>query len=212
MSIIVAEKPKHKRDPISEGQHIARMYLLCDVGTHYSERYDKSQHKLILGWEVPGERAQFTRDDGTEIDLPRAKYGWYTASLGPKANLRKLLDQMRGKKFAPEELVGFEMKAVLGVPSLVQILHEAKEDGGIKDVLSAAMPLPKGMEAPAQENEFVWYDFDEHGLDIPENVYDWIADEIKSSDEYKALLGNGASAVADEPAPDFSEPDENLPF
>jgi len=211
MSIIVAEKPKHKHEPISEGQHAARIYLLCDIGTHYSERYDKSQHKLIVSLEVPGERTQFTRDDGTEVDMPRAKHVWYTASLDTKANLRKFLDSIRGKKFTQDELNGFEMKAVLGAPALIQILHETKEDGGVKDVIAAAMPLPKGMPAPPQENEFVWYDFDEHGLDIPENVYDWIADEIKSSDEYKALL-DGPDAANGEPAPDFADPDESLPF
>jgi hypothetical protein len=119
---------------------------------------------------------------------------WLTLSLGEKAKLRWLLESWRGKPFTEDELVGFDVEKLIGVPAYVQIIHRPKKTTGEpKAEVKAIMQLPKGMEKLAVTPTFTK-----------------VADRVK---------GNGTAPVQqNQPAPPppdeqpFEDEEDDLPF
>lgn len=123
MSMILKEKTTNY-EPIEEGTYPAVCVGLYDIGYQYSEKYDKSQRKVIIAWEIMDDDI----GDETEGETKhRTISATYTFSFDPKATLRKVLKRWRGREFTEEELDGFDLKNVLGVSCQVQILHSKKE-------------------------------------------------------------------------------------
>lgn len=79
----------------------------------------------------------------------------YKVSLHEKANLRKSLESWRGRRFNEQELAGFDVEKVVGVPAYLNIVHEAKPDGRVFANIAAIMPLPKGFPAVTPDPTFV---------------------------------------------------------
>ena len=213
MPLIAQETSGKTFDPIPEGVHIATCYAVVDLGTHTDEFKGRTidRHEILLGWEVPAERIELERD-GQMVDLPRAISRRFTLSLSEKSNLRPFLQSWRGKAFTAAELEGFDVAKLLGAPCQLQVLHKTGNNGKTYANVTAIMPLPKGTVAPEYENNHQFYAIPDNGLDIPENIPDWMCDVIRESHEWAELAGNGAATVADA-APDFTDADdESLPF
>jgi hypothetical protein len=168
-------------EPIPEDLHLAVCYGIWDLGTQYSERWQKSVHKVVIVWELPGCRGEFERD-GNKVSLPRTISKRYRVSLHKKADLRKDLESWRGKKFTEEELKGFDLKKLLAVPCQIQVLH-SKEGDKIYSNISTITKAPGGTKIKP-ENPLVFFSFEE-GLDIPKETPKWIVDLIQNAKEYK---------------------------
>ena len=52
MAMILSENQKSDYKPIDEGTYVAVCCHLIDIGDHYSEQYDKSQHKCLVNFEL----------------------------------------------------------------------------------------------------------------------------------------------------------------
>jgi hypothetical protein len=63
-----------------EGTHVARCVQMIDLGTQWSEAYQKASHKVLIGWELPNE----PNGDGGPVIVFRR----YTVSLHEKAAMR----------------------------------------------------------------------------------------------------------------------------
>jgi hypothetical protein len=192
MSIIVKEQSQRpKQPPIPAGMHVATCYYVVDVGTHHFtwKGEEKSTRKVYIGFEVPGERMTIPAKDGEpEKNLPRAISQDYTISLDKKSNLRKVLDSWRGKAFTPEELKGFDLKNILGVPCMLNL---AFSECGKYTNINGVVPMMAGIPAKDQENPSLMFSVDdmETGADSewPENMPNWLREKVKESDEFKAL-------------------------
>ena len=103
MGLMAKDKGGGDFTPIPEDLHLAVCYGIWDLGTQFSEKWEKSIHKVVIVWEIPGCRGEFERD-GHIKDLPRAISKRFTLSLHKKSDLRKDLESWRGKKFTDEEL------------------------------------------------------------------------------------------------------------
>lgn len=183
MGIMAKESGGGGYEPVEEGMHQAVCYGVYDLGTQFNERYNNSQHKVLLCWEFPEIRVAFEKD-GKEFDLPKAIYKEYTLSLGEKANLRKDLQTWRGKSFTKEELLGFDITKLLGVNCLIQVVHN--ESGGkVYANISTIVPVPQ-KQWVNPENEPRYYSIEE-GMDLPENTPKWIQDKILNSQEFKSM-------------------------
>lgn len=80
--------------------------------------------------------------------------GKWTLSINQKASLRKFLVPWRGRDFTPEEEKAFDVEKLIGVPCLLQVLHNVGEDGQTYANISSVLPLQKGgkpMKVPS------WY-------------------------------------------------------
>lgn len=164
MSLTVSEGATGTYTPPVAGTFTARCIGLIDLGTQAStfEGETKHAHKLLVQFELtdPDNR----RDDGSAHIVSKR----FTASLHPKAALRGFLEAWRGRPFTPQELAGFHLKALLGLPCLLSLVHATKGDRTYCNI-AGAMKLPKGMPAPAGELELTHFD-----LSAP----DWVQFEL----------------------------------
>jgi hypothetical protein len=221
MGLIAKETSDVDRKLIEAGVHIGTCYMVVDIGTHHNEEFNKDAHKVVLGWEIPEQRADFTVD-GERKNLPLVITKTFTVSLHKKAGLRLLLEAWRGKAFTEEELAGFDLKNVLGKSCQLQVLHKAGSTGQVYANLGSVMPLPKGMKAPDQETPSQWYSLSED-VDIPANIPNWLVEKIKASKEWhkshhpcEQEVGTAAGTAAGKVATAFDgktvEPTDELPF
>lgn len=179
MSLIIKGSPKIELVP--EGTYVGRCVQIIDLGTQPNEKYGNSSQKVMIRWELPQE----TYTDSEGADVPRLINGTYTASLNEKANLRKMLEGWRSKKFTDEELEEFNLGKLIGLPCMLTVVHAVASNGNKYANISAVAALPKGMEAPPQVNESIIFDIDKPE-DEPklEVLPDFIQNIIQNSFEY----------------------------
>jgi len=199
-------------DPLSQGLHHAICYAVYDLGTQYQERFDKHIRKVLIAWEIPGERSDIEKD-GREVSLPRAISKQYTNSLHEKAQLRKDLESWRGKAFTEIELEGFDLTKLLGANCMIQVIHKKKDDKVYANVANI-VSLPKGVDKRNPENELKYFSFEEEGANIPEATPEWIATIIKASTEWGYLTGERPLPEEAPPVDDGIGPvdDSDIPF
>lgn len=190
--------------PVPEGTYIGRCVQVIDLGTQYSKTYNKSQPKVMIRWELPQE----TYTDAQGCEQPRIINQQFTKSLNEKAGLRKMLEGWRSKKFSNEELAGFDLAVLVGLPCMITVVHSIGANGSTYANISAVAALPKGMEAPPQINESVVYDIDNpEDEDKFDSFPDFIQKLIMNSQE--------KDETADLPSIgdlDCNSSDDDLPF
>lgn len=188
MGLIVKNEQK-PREVIPAGVHHAVCYGLYDIGTHYNERYNKSDRKCIILWEFPAIRMEYTKD-GVTKDLPKVISKKYTVSLNEKATLRKDLQSWRGKVFSDQELAGFDLKNILGVNCMLQIIHNASSDGQqTYSNIATVLPLYGGIPSVVPETPIQFFSLEESET-VPEYTPKWIAELIGKCKELNEYVGH----------------------
>jgi len=196
--------------PIDAGMHHAVCIGIYDLGTHWNERFNNQAHKVLIMWELPDERIEVEKD-GNKLNLPKAISKQYTLSLHEKSNLRKDLETWRGKQFTQKELDGFDLKNLLGVNCMLQIIHREKNDKTYANVASI-VPLMKNMAKKKPENNLKFFSFEDGGS-LPENTAEWIEKLIMQSNEMtgEGDGGNNNFDPGDE-RPPLSAYEDDIPF
>ncbi len=202
----IAKETSAPRDPIPEGMYHAICYAVIDLGTQPpmpNSLYKKTDRKVMFCFEFPEERS-------TDGQYPRAATKEFTLSLHEKAGLRKFLVAWRGKQFTADELKGFDLKNVLGVNAMINIVHN---DRGYETIASCT-PLMKGMPKRQPENDVTLYDIED--AVIPATVPEWVRKKIAVSEEMRGAQANDRGDER-EPAPPPSDraryaDDDDIPF
>lgn len=205
MSLIIKSSGGSK--PLEPGTYTAVCYGLIDIGRQYSEQFGSSSPKVVIMWEIPDEKITI---DGEEKS--RVVSATYTMSLNEKANLRKVLAAWRGKDFTAEELKGFNLSSILGVPCLLNI---ARRESTGKTFVAGVMQPPKGTKKPKATMAPILFDLDNDPLEKIETLPAWIQDSIKKSETYKdrlAGVGHGEEGPAVEPVMEELLDESDLPF
>ena|SRR5579875_897876 len=206
MAIIARETQGKEFKKVPPGAHFAICTMVVDCGLQ--EGFNgKPQHKVYLRWEVPDERVEYEKD-GQLIEGPCSIGAMYTLSLSEKANLRKMLENWRGKAFTPEELKGFDICAVLGKCCQIMVTH-AESGGKSYANVTGVMGLSKDQLARAKtarpENECLAYSIEEHDQKVFEKLPNWLKEKIKNRLE-----------APTEPVPSTAEAkedfDDDIPF
>ena len=146
---------------ISPGVYQAVCQGVIDLGTHYSERFKKDSHNVLISWELPDEVYTYEGEERPAM-ISRS----YTLSLHDRAQLRKDLEVWLGRSLTKEELAdGYELKQLLGKNCMLQISNEernGREFAGIK----AIMGLGKGMSPRELTRHPAYFSFEGiHGID-----------------------------------------------
>jgi hypothetical protein len=204
---LIAKQSGPQIEPVPSGSFAGRCVAVYDIGTHRDEKFDKSVRKCVISWEIP-EVTMATKDGET---MPRFISNTYSVSLHEKANLRKTLEAWRGKKFTEEELQGFDLQKLLGVPCLLQVVHQTKA-GKTYANIGAIMSLPKGMACPPQVHPSVTYSMEEGVPEIPATFPKWITLLIMQSEEYKAEKIGDELPPANQPDAADAAGTDDLPF
>lgn len=200
MSLIVNEGASSNIPLLPEDVYPAVCCMLVDLGEQYSEKFGNTAHKVLISWELPGEKL----DNGETRRLSNT----YTASLNSKGNLRKDLISWRGRDFTVEELKKFDLRNIVGAPCMLSVIHKVGQDGNKRAVIGGIMKLPKGMTVPALSNGYTIFDLDEPDAeakmaDLPE----WIQTRIQESETWKEMQSAGLEREAiqsEDKAPDAS--------
>ena len=119
--------------PAPEGLWPAVCVDVVDLGV-LKQEYNgqaKQVHKCRLVWEI-----NQLMEDGRRFIVGKR----YTVSLHEKSGLYKDLKGWRGKAFTPDELKGFDVEKVIGVPCRLLIVHEEKDGttyGNVTQIMKA---------------------------------------------------------------------------
>lgn len=177
-----------------QGVHVARCFKMIDLGTQETEfqGQKKSQHKVMLGWELLGEDRM---EDGKPFSVAKR----YTVSLHEKAQLRKDLEAWRCKQFTPEEEALFDLTKVIGAYCMLNIVHETGKNGNEFANIASIMPLPKGMPKPDGINQIVVFDLDSPDMELFNGFSDKLKATIQAAPEWNQRTDkNGFPAEAGE--------------
>lgn len=174
---------------VPAGVFAARCFSVIDLGTQVVEFQGdvKHQRKVQLSWELYGE------DDAgeplvTEGNEPMSISKRYTLSLSEKSKLRPDLEAWRGKPFTEEELKGFDLHNLLGVPCFLNITHTEKNNKTYANVASIT-PLPKQMREsiPSQNNKNRIYTITDGKNDVYQSLYDKLRETIDKAVEWQGV-------------------------
>ena len=182
MSLTVNEGSTASYTPPEAGTFPARCVKLIDLGSQAAtyEGETKIARKILIGFEItdPDNR----RDDGSPHIVTRR----FSASLHPKAALRKFLEAWRGKPFSAAELAAFDLKVLLGQPCLLGIVHSEKGDRVYAN-LSSCMKLPKGFAADPGSEPLVHFDLDAPDWQVFAALSPRLAEQIAAAPEFARL-------------------------
>lgn len=222
MALVAKDPGGNGYDPVEAGVFQAVCYGIYDLGTQYSERWNKSAHRVLIAWEIPEQRIEVEKD-GKKLNLPRAISKEYTLSLHAKAGLKKDLESWRGRTFTKEELAGFDLANILKANCMIQVLHTTRDEKTYANV-AGIMPLMKGAQRKDPETKPVIFDLSAGGM-IPEGTPKWVAEKIMNAKEWtgeglQAKSGNGDDSTmpdwmkdAASQSPAYPEPpEEDIPF
>lgn len=180
MPLAIPEESSSNYEKCPEGNHVAVCCSIVDLGTQFSEKYEKSQRKILIEWEISGE----SKEDGTPFYIDQI----YTFSMNEKAALRRDLESWRGVKFSKEDFGRFELSNVLGVGCMLNVVHAESGDKVYANIASIAR-LPKGVGAPplVAKRRCLSLEPGEFDSDQMAGLRDRILEKIKESPEFQRL-------------------------
>jgi hypothetical protein len=161
----VAAKSSAPRAPnVKEGTHIILVNALVDLGMQPgSAKYPAPKRKVYVGFEFPTIMVEFKEDNGTVSKSP-ARLGRFMAlSMHEKAGFRKMIESLRGKKFASDkEATDYDAKAILEMPGMAPVSHKVVGDNTYANI-GDPVPLIEGMAFNGKlASAPLYYDTDAH--------------------------------------------------
>lgn len=191
---------------IPAGTHIARCYLIADLGTQETtfQGEIKQQRKIVFAFETPGKLM--------ESGKPFAISETFTASIGSKAKLRNVLENWKGSPFTPQEEAGFNPEYFLNRPCFISVVHETSQKTGKTYAnIGAVMQIPEGVSAPTGINAPVYFMLDEYTDESFSYLPEWIQNKVKLSPEYQAIIA-GKDAPDTSDVPFIDDVDSDIPY
>jgi len=139
---ITAKGSDSKFQAHPEGQYVAVAVDTIDLGERvesFPGKPDKLAHKCAIVFRT-GER---NTETGEYIDVARE----FTVSMGEKANLRKFLEQWRGKPYSSEQVeAGVPLHKLTGNPGLLSVAQKISGGGRTYANIVSCVGVPKQMQ------------------------------------------------------------------
>ena len=175
--MIVKEENKSATDyePIEKGRHDAICVTVAGIGEQETAYGVKNQ--VVITWEIPSIVREWTKDGETKEGRAQITRT-FTCSLAPKASLRLILEDWRDKEFTPQELAGFDLEKLLGVPCSLKIKHQTSQDGSRVYANIADVEPYEGKDKLEPEAPLVHYDPMNHNEESFEKLPNWLQDKI----------------------------------
>ena len=197
MALVVKEQ-SFVRELQPEVVYLGRCVQVVDLGTQKNEKFGTEAGQIHIGWELLGQHRTYKDKDGNETVVPVILSKRYTASLGDKATLRADLEKWRGKKFTKEELDGFDVSKLIGVPCQVQVVHVTAKNGNTYANITGILAPMKGIAIPQAETKPLLYDIDKDGDNLPDGLPEFLFNIIKESPEYLKAVENAGGPSSGE--------------
>ena len=181
--------PRQTRLIVSEGTHLARCFSFVHIGTVQDTYMGEPREidKIRLGFEFPEEKAVFRESDDAK---PFVHSQEYTLAMGGKANLRKLVEGMNGKKLSEDDAYNYDLESLVDKCCLLNIVHKtAKQSGNIRAEIVSASSLMKGQKCPELFNQELVLSYDNWNQEKFEKLPEFLREKIKTSFEYRVMIG-----------------------
>ena len=202
--MIIKENSSKSNDyePIPKGRHEAICVTVAGIGEQETSYGVKNQ--VIVTWEIPSIVREWTKDGETQEGRAQISRT-FTCSLAPKASLRLLLESWRDREFTHEELQGFDISKLLGVPCTLKIKHQTSADGTKIYANIADVEPYEGKVKLEPEAKLVTYDPYNHDAESFGKLPDWIANKVAAPT---------SSGLENEPLPPTADIEEveDMPF
>jgi hypothetical protein len=203
--------------PVPPGMHLARCYRVIDLGTQESSYLGKvkEQPKVMLQFEVHGEDEKgqpIVTAKGEPMSISKN----FTLSLGEMATLRKDLQTWRGREFTPDELLGFELKNVLGAWAMISVIKAIGGNGKEYTNIAAIMSVPAAIKKagmPEGHNDCKLFSIEEPDMALFESFSNGLKEKIQKSPEWRERGGAEPSRTQSKPTGSgFDDMDDDIPF
>lgn len=153
---ITAKAADAKFRPHPEGQYVGQCVDTIDLGEKVEDfpgTPKKLAHKCAIVFRT-GERNEQT---GEYIDIARE----FTVSMGELANLRKFLEQWRGKPYNAEQIdAGVPLDKLTGNHGLLTVAHKVSGQNRTYANITACVGVPKQMaNVVAKYDDYVRADY-----------------------------------------------------
>lgn len=196
--LVRGSESKFKVHP--DGQFVGQCVDCIDLGEKVQD-FPGSPSYLAHTCALVFRTGEMNEQTGEYIDIARE----FTVSMGEKANLRKFLEQWRGKPYTKEQIeAGVPLDKLTGNHGLLTVAHRTSGKGRVYANITACVGVPKQMASTVTK-----YD------DYVRAEY-W-ADKKKeyatASAQFRADAGAPPSDFDDYPAPmQDDDEDGGLPF
>jgi len=185
------------------GTYPARVCKFMNLGTRIQEYQgqpkDYPDTLINLTWELPTKLKEFTtkNDNGTEKveEKPIVISREFTLSMGPKSNLRPIVEGIIGTTLSDDEAYNFDIESLLGMACLITINHKESSTGNTYAKVVSTAPLIKGMEVPEAINEKIIFDVNTATKEQIEALPQFLKYKVTISDEFKKRFVNTTSPV-----------------
>lgn len=204
--LTISDKGRSSVPLLEPGTYPAICCQIIDLGQQFNETYHSTARKVLIGWEVIGETVEVNGET-----QPRIFSKIYTASLNEKAALRRDLNAWRGRPFTAQELAAFDLKAILGAPCLISVIHQTGQTGNTYATLASISKPPKGYPFPAQSVPSVTYDIEADDPAKVDELPKWIGEMIRRSGSYEERVAQTAAPKIEEYDGD-DDGEGDLPF
>lgn len=138
---ITARGSESKFKPHDAGQFVGQCVDTIDLGEKVQD-FPGTKPYLAQTCALVFRTGETNPDTGEFIDVARE----FTVSMGDKANLRKFLEQWRGKPYTPEQIkAGVPLDKLTGQHGLLTITHRESSKQRIYANITACVGIPKQM-------------------------------------------------------------------
>jgi hypothetical protein len=204
MALVLSENTTKERPLVEAGAHPAICYSVVDLGTQKStyQGETKELKKIRIAFEICDQHDNFEQVENGKVTLirkPLVCSAEFTASIGPKASLRKFVEGWLGSALNAKQLASFKVTDFLGKPALLNVVHKVSQTSGkTYAAIGSASKLPKGMVVPERVNNLVSYEIEQgQGGEFP-SLPKWLREKILLS---KELIGTKSPESSDDGAP-----------
>jgi len=170
-----------------------------DIGSQWSDEYQKFFRQIILTWELPTVRMDVADKNGVKKNMPRVISKTYSNTLGKGLRLLEHIEMWRGKFASDNEKRNYDYSERLGKNCILVIANSPKQGGGTKATVASVAPLMTGMQEKQPESAITDYDMDRDGFDNLPASPPWAADNIRKSKEYKEAMGEHTEMADEQP-------------
>jgi hypothetical protein len=130
----VAREPERNFVPAPEGLHPAVCVDEVDLGD--VETAWGPRPTVEIRWQL----GRMNPETGRRFEVHKR----YRLSLHKKSSLRRDLEIWRGQGFTPEQLKGFDLERLIGVPCQVQVQHHRADEETVYANVTAVLPAMPG--------------------------------------------------------------------
>jgi len=194
------------------GNYIAVCNIVADLGLQPgSGKFPDPREQVYLRFEIPAKRVDYEKD-GKQLSGPQVIGNAYTASMGKKANLRKLIQNWYGTIFTDQQAKEFYLGDLLGRACMLNVIVTQAANGKEYSNIGSISALPEGIPIPKAELPLLMYDPERTDADkVLAALPQWMREKILNPAKYEVISAGGTYVDGYVEQDDRLSPNQEVP-